>query len=141
VARSVFRERPTESWSLRRDRTSTDSTLFLTGRDIEEREIAIAADVAAGIFRELGPAAARRISRERDEILALLERHPNGLRPRDIADLLGKSQNATRALLWKMTDDGQVTTDMGRYERKFVDGVDAGNGQQHQQRLAFPGDN
>jgi hypothetical protein len=52
---------------------------------------------------------------------------------------LAKSQIATRALLWKMTDDGQVTTDTGRYKRKAVDGVDAGNGQQHQQLLAFPG--
>jgi hypothetical protein len=33
----------------------------------------------------------------------------------ELADLLGKNSGAIRGLLWKVTDDGQVRTENGRY--------------------------
>lgn len=102
----------------KRQRGDVEGTLFVTGRDIdEEREVAITADVHNRIFETHGSANDRRVSNERRDVLALLTRHPAGLRPRDVADLLGRPPGPVRALLWKMADTGDVITDSGRYRR------------------------
>jgi len=75
----------------------------------------ITAYVGNKIWLNHGSATDRRVSRERQNILTLLNRHPDGLRPRELADLLGKNSGAIRGLLWKMTDDGQVRTEGGKY--------------------------
>jgi hypothetical protein len=112
---------------LKRERQQSEATLFLTGRDVEEQEIAITADVANQVWQSHGSAAQHRMSQQRKDVLELLGKHPGGLRPRDIADLLAKNQGAVRGLLWKMLDDGQVYTREGRYVLQTVNGVNGVN--------------
>jgi hypothetical protein len=95
---------------------------------VEEQEIAITADVANQAWQSHGSVTQHRSSQQRKEVLDLLARHPGGLRPRDSADLLGKSQGSVRCLLWKMTDDGQVGTREGRYALQTVNTVDGVDG-------------
>src|SRR5262245_24336914 len=100
----------------KRARRAIDATQFVTGRDIEEeRELALTTDFDKNIWQSHGAADCHHVRRERHDVLELLGRHPQGLRPRELGDLLAKSGGAMRALLWKMAEDGQITTDTGRY--------------------------
>src|SRR5262245_45392608 len=101
---------------LKRERQQNEATLILTGRDVDEQEVALTIDLTNQVWRNHGSAAQHRISKERHELLQLLTRHAAlGLRPREIADLLGKGQGAVRGLLFKMVDHSQVTIAEGRY--------------------------
>jgi hypothetical protein len=95
---------------MKRDRHKKEATLFITGRDVDEQELAITADIKGGIWRKLGDATEHRLSRERQDILTLLTGRP-GLRPKEIATALGRSNDSVRYLLGQMSDDGQVRAD------------------------------
>jgi len=89
----------------------------------KQQEVAFTADAANQVWQSHGSAAQHRMSQQRKDVLELFGKHPCGLRPRDIADLLGKNQGAVRGLLWKMLDDGQVYTREGRYVLQTVNAV------------------
>jgi len=58
---------------LRRERGRHDATLFLTGRDIDEREIALQWDPQYALWSILGDAEEYRVSKERKEVFELLK--------------------------------------------------------------------
>ncbi|MGL4553964.1 MAG: AAA family ATPase [Gemmataceae bacterium] len=91
---------------LKRDRQGQDLTLFMTGRDVDEQELGLHADLGRGVWQLQGTAAAQRISREREEVLAQLRRRPEGLTRDELADALGKSPVGVRKLLWRMCEEG-----------------------------------
>ncbi len=101
---------------LKRERCRADGILTVTGRDIEERELALKFRGDLGRWTLLGDAAEYRMSEERAAILDVLD--GKALAPKAIADALGKNPNTTRNLLAKMLRDGAVSlTADGKYAR------------------------
>jgi len=93
---------------MQRVRGKTDAILHITGRDIEEREVALSWDSTTGMWSELGEADEYRRSLERKEIIELLRQHPKGMTPKEIAEQLEKNRNTVRRLLMKMAAAGEV---------------------------------
>lgn len=91
---------------LQRTRNEADASLFVTGRDVEERELALKWDVLIYAWRLLGNADEFCHSAERKEIIDLLRIHKEGMSPKKVADTLGRDSNATRQLIWKMSQGG-----------------------------------
>ena len=90
-------------------------TLSLIGRDIPNDDDLAIARQPNGEWRLLGTAKAVFISEERQAIADLLKLHPKGLKPKDIAELLGKKQSTVRKLLASMTAEQQVNNTKGVY--------------------------
>lgn len=96
-------------------RSAGQYKLSLIGRDIPtDDELAIRRR-SNGEWEVLGVAQHVFVSAERRQITDLLAFHPQGLRPREIADHLGKGQSATRKLLMSMVTDQQVKVSHGVY--------------------------
>jgi hypothetical protein len=95
---------------LKRDRQAVEGTLSLTGRDIEERELAIAF-TSRDLWTLVGAAADVRMSQERREILdVLLAADPKrpAVTPTQISKEIGKNPVTVRRLLMKMRFEGHV---------------------------------
>lgn len=90
-----------------------DATLLVTGRDIEERRLALHHTPEG--WKILGEAAECGESGTRQSILALLRRHPEGLRPADIASTAEISPANVRQTLKRLSDDGVVKKINGVY--------------------------
>jgi hypothetical protein len=99
---------------LKRVRGEADAVLHATGRDFEDKEIALRWDAELTVWRMLGDAAEYRLSNERREVIALLKKS-GPLGPKAVADSLGRKQGACKKLLWHMHRDGELHADGGRY--------------------------
>jgi hypothetical protein len=100
---------------LRRERGQADASLFITGRDVEEQDLALKwekEDVLAWTL--LGNAEQFRVTQERQAILDTVDTLP-GLRPAEIADALAKPRGAVRRLLFNMVRDGEIRVRDSRY--------------------------
>jgi hypothetical protein len=93
---------------LKRERGQHDATLFLTGRDMDEREIALRWDAQYALWSILGDAEEYRLSNERKEIIELLERAGEPLSPMEAADRLEKPRATVKGMLWRMAEAGQI---------------------------------
>ena len=104
-------------WSLKRERGRADATLFVTGRDVDEQELALKWDAALGSWATMGEASEYRLSQERAEVLTALRAAGRPLTPKELHDErgLGKSHGTLKHLLWEMSKDGQLRNDSGRY--------------------------
>lgn len=103
---------------LKRKRGEADAVLYATGRDMDEKELAIKWDGANTLWTLMGDAEQYAISKERQEIIAFLQDEP-GTSPKDIAEALEKTGGAIRKLLGDMVRDGQVrNTERGKYYAK-----------------------
>jgi hypothetical protein len=101
---------------LKRERGKPDAVLYVDGRDVEEpAELALSWDAELASWRLMGDAEEHRISKARAEVLAVLKEARQPLTPTEVADALGKSANTVKQTLWRMSNDGQVTADDGRY--------------------------
>jgi hypothetical protein len=95
---------------LRRERGQADASLFLTGRDVEERDLALkwhGQDAEAFRWELLGDADEFRMSAERARVTEVIIEAP-GMRPSDIAGATGMKFGNVRRLLFKMVRDRQV---------------------------------
>jgi hypothetical protein len=100
---------------LRRGRGAADAILHLTGRDVEEQELAIQFDESIGWIL-LGDAKAYAQTKERREIIDLLLSSAEPLGPKEIAEALEKSPGSIRRLLGKMEDEREIQrVDRGKY--------------------------
>lgn len=102
-------------WVLRRERGRADANLLVTGRDFEEQDLALQFDASLGLWILLGSTEEYRMSRERQEIIALLTDAGSPMRPKEIAATLGKNENTTRRLLMELAKAGLVKA-VGRGE-------------------------
>jgi hypothetical protein len=101
---------------LRKDRGKADAFLYVTGREIEEeRELALRWDPDLTGWVLVGDAEEHRLSEERAEILRVLEETGQDMTPTEVADALGKSANTIKLRLWRMSKDGQLVSQGGRY--------------------------
>jgi hypothetical protein len=96
-------------------RSDKQYKLSLIGRDIpNDDELAISKQ-KNGEWLLLGQATQVFISSERKEIADTLKLHPKGLKPKEIAEILGKKQPTIRRLLVSMVIDHQVINNKGTY--------------------------
>ena len=92
---------------LTRARTENTACLFITGRDVQERRIAL--DFSSNKWT-LTDEAVLSATAERKEIMALLDETMEIMKPKEIAIATKREEGATRVLLRKMLDDGQVAS-------------------------------
>jgi len=112
-------------------RTDKNYKLSLIGRDIpNDDELAISRKTN-GEWEILGQANQVFISEERKAIFDLLKAHPQGLKPKDISDLLGKKPAATRRLLASMAIDMQVVSNHGVYTHTNNSSSSSNSGNSH----------
>jgi hypothetical protein len=90
---------------------------MIDGKDIEEpQELALGWDAATCTWIEKGDAETYRLNKERRTIIELLEQWDEPLGPKTVAKELGKEYNATRQLMYKMFNDGQLNQEgYGKY--------------------------
>jgi hypothetical protein len=101
--------------TLKRSRGQADAVLCISGRDSEDKELALQWDSRFSQWNILGLADDYNKSKARREIIDLLKNHGKPLSPREVADLLGKSYPATKKLLWVMAGDDELQDVDGRY--------------------------
>lgn len=101
---------------LNRSRGRTDAELFATGRDFEEKKLALKWDNTTYQWVIVGDAEEYRLSEERQGIIDLLRASDSPMMPKEIAEALNRKDGAVRKMLFDMTKDGQVINDgRGRY--------------------------
>lgn len=96
------------------DRDGSGITLYVRGRDVEEKESALGFN--SGTWTLAGEAAAVRRSSERGNILVTLEQAAGPMSPTELADVTGMRSGNVRKLLFTMHKAGEVQkTGRGRY--------------------------
>jgi hypothetical protein len=127
---------------MKRERGKDDATLFVTGRDVEERELAVEWDHALWQWVHKGNAEEYRKSEARKEILELLSKEDEPLSPREIADVVAKKDTAVRQLLRSMVQDGEVvrhgTSSQTRYTLPEDDHDGNGDHDDHDDHSSTP---
>ena len=93
---------------LRRDRIRADAVLFVTGRDLEERETALEFDKETGAWTILGDADEYRQSQARVEIIRALTDAGEPMTPAEVAAAIGKKRESVKVTLSRMAKDGEV---------------------------------
>ena len=103
-------------WSLKRERGRADATLFVTGRDVDEQELALKWDALIGCWSLLGEAGEYRMSQERAEIIEAIRVAGRPLAPKELHDMgIGTTYPAVKQTVWQMSKDGQLRNDGGKY--------------------------
>lgn len=97
-------------------RTDKQYKMSLIGRDIPNDDVLAIERKPNGEWQILGNAVQVFVSEERKAVLDLLYMKPEGLKPKDIADLLDKKQSAVRKLLINMASNMQVINENGNYK-------------------------
>jgi hypothetical protein len=95
------------------DRDKNGITLYVRGRDVEEKETAL--KFTAGYWTVIGDAAEVRRTDERTVIVEYLSDNREPITPSDLAVALGWKSNNTKQLLFKMARRGEVLREKGRY--------------------------
>jgi replicative DNA helicase len=93
---------------LKRKRNSGEGTLFLTGRDMEEQELAIEFDSTVGTWTILGDADERRLSDERTEIIDYMLHQGEAMKITEVAKQIGKPYETIKSLMFKMEKAGDL---------------------------------
>ncbi|MBV9468644.1 MAG: helix-turn-helix domain-containing protein, partial [Abitibacteriaceae bacterium] len=92
---------------LRRE-AGTTATLFMRGRDVEQREIALRWSPEVGSWTTLGEVESHRQSQQRRQILELLREADGPLSPQEIAAMLHHDYGNVRRLLFSLFHAGEV---------------------------------
>jgi hypothetical protein len=96
------------------DQDQNGRTLYVRGRDVEERETAVI--FTAGAWTVLGEASDVRRSDERSVIIEALTDNREPMTPSELATALGKQSNNIKQLLFKMAKAGELhRVGQGRY--------------------------
>ena len=88
------------------DRDTNCTTLYVRGRDVEERESAL--QFNGGLWTVIGNAADVRRSDERGQIIRALDEAGEEMSPTDVADATGMKNANVRKLLAQMVKAGEV---------------------------------
>ncbi|OLT22937.1 hypothetical protein BJF78_32750 [Pseudonocardia sp. CNS-139] len=113
---------------LERARARADGVLHITGRDVDETDLAMAFQPDAGAWRVLdGPAEDYMLRDTRGLIMRFLRANP-GTRPKQIAEALQLDPAAVRQTCRRMAEDGQLrATTSGQYHPADQPGSAAGD--------------
>src|SRR5690606_36909126 len=100
---------------LQRVRGEAAATLHITGRDVEEKKLAMRFEDESGSLKVLGDARLFALSSERRAILEALTAAP-GLTPKEIAEAAKLKHGSVKHLLIRMRDEALLRSDdKGRY--------------------------
>jgi hypothetical protein len=101
----------------RRKRGEADAYLTVDGKDVEEKgELALKWDALAATWTVIGDAETHRLNKERREIIELMKLEGEPMGPKAVATALGKDYAATRQMMSRMHDDGQLKQEgYGKY--------------------------
>jgi RecA-family ATPase len=106
---------------LKRDRGKADAALHITGREIEEKELAL--QFKFPLWNLLGNAQEIRLSQERQAIISILREAEEALSPKEVHEILASQMGIKRSyanikqLLYKMQNDGEVkSVERGKYK-------------------------
>ena len=91
-----------------------DAQLFVTGRDVEEREMALMWSRETCQWTLSGTADEFKQSAARKAIIELL-RQQGAMKPSAVAEELGKNRNTTKNLMLKMAEKNEIRGDGGLY--------------------------
>lgn len=94
-----------------RERSKNEAFLHLTGRDIEDQEIAMKFD--SGIWTVLGNAQDLRLSDARQSVLDAIKAHGKPATPSQIAKLMGRKASSMTRLLPGMCEAGLLKWSVG----------------------------
>jgi hypothetical protein len=97
---------------VKRSRGEADATLHVTGREIEEREVALRFDPAAGTWAPLSAEYA--LGETRRQLIEAVREH-GSLTPKQAADVTGIGHDLARQTLARMAKDGQIVGKSSRY--------------------------
>ena len=101
---------------LQRQRGRADATLIVDGRDVENQELAMKWDPALKTWTLIGTAEDYKLSKERSEIVKLLQKSDQALTPKDVAGMLQKNGSTVKTMMWEMSKLGQIkSVGDGRY--------------------------
>src|SRR5439155_23758014 len=93
------------AWVMRRIRGRAEATVFVTGRDVREAEVALRFDpLAGGWMLAAGP----HRSVERQRVLDLLRDASLPLGPKEVGEALGKSHGTAKWLLAELARAGDL---------------------------------
>lgn len=99
---------------IKRSRGEADATLHVTGRDVEERELALQFVPETGTWELLGDAAEYTLSETRKVILETIEAH-GALTPKQVSELTVIAHELAKKTMQRMFRDGQLAADGGKY--------------------------
>jgi hypothetical protein len=99
---------------VKRSRGQADAALHITGRDVEERELALRFAPEAGTWALLGDASEYTLGETRKEILDAVRAHGQ-LTPKQTAELTSVNYENAKKTMQRMFDDGQLDAAGGRY--------------------------
>ncbi len=101
--------------TLTRARGQADAKLFITGRDVEEQELALRMDPFVG-WSLLGDAKEYEMTKERREILDVYEQSAEPLGAKDVANVLGKPAGSIRYLIHVLAkEELLINVSYGKY--------------------------
>ena len=102
---------------LKRSHGAEEGTLYVTGREVEERELVMRFVKETLTWRALGDAAIYQVTQKQNEVIEALLRAGTPLPPKDLAERLGARNDSTfRERLRTMLGKGQLSQDdSGRY--------------------------
>jgi hypothetical protein len=98
---------------VKRARGEADATLHVTGRDVEERELALRFAASVGTWELLGDAEEHALSETRKTILDTVCAH-GPLTPKQLSDLTGIDHDLAKKTTQRMFHDGQLSAKGGR---------------------------
>lgn len=99
----------------RRSRGSGDAIVKVTGRDVEERELALDFDAVTGSWVLLdGPALHHDVGDTRRQLLDVLH-SSDPMTPKALADKTGLDHDLVKQTVRRMAEDGQLLAASGRY--------------------------
>jgi len=94
---------------IRRGRGRADAELHVTGRDVEENALALRFERRSCTWLVVGDAEEYRRTRERQEVLDILLKSKEPMRPKELAAILGKNENAISKTLYRLKEEGLVS--------------------------------
>lgn len=101
--------------TLSRARGEADGKIFITGRDVDEQELALKLDNITG-WTLLGDAKEYEQTKERLDVLNIFRDSSEPLGPKDVADILGKRSSNIRYLIHRLVKEGLlVNVSYGKY--------------------------
>lgn len=101
--------------TLKRDRGRSDASLFITGRDVTEQDLALKWDADLCLWSILGDADEYRMSTQRANVANALRDSAEPITPKEIAEATGMKPESVRQFLYQMRKANQVMEAGGKY--------------------------
>lgn len=103
-------------WLLKRGRGEVNGTLIITGRDVEEQELAVQLNKDTCHWVALGDAVKYALGNERLEVFEYLGAASKPVGPKEVAQALGRKEGNIKNLMHRMHQAGQISkSDRGKY--------------------------